>query len=234
MQTPPAENLSRPSALLGSLLPPGVATAELAGEGDAALLLEGERHLLERAAPARAREFAAGRLCARRAAARFGFVDVPIVAGADRRPQWPGRLTGSITHTDGFSAAAVGDRRRFRAIGIDAERLGRVSRDLWSHVLVPAEADWIASLPAPLQTGVATLIFSAKEAFYKCQYEVTQQWLEFKDVTLDFLGRHPDGNSFVVRPVGRVRLFEDGGAPAVVRFAITRDLVLTAMTIAAH
>lgn len=234
MKISPATNLSRPSALLGSLLPPGVATAELAGVGDSALLLEGERDLLERTAPARAHEFAAGRLCARRAAARFGIVDVPIVVGDDRRPQWPERLTGSITHTDGFSAAAVGERRRFRAIGIDVERLGGVSRDLWSHVLVPAEAEWIASLPAPLQTSVATLIFSAKEAFYKCQYEVTQQWLEFKDVTVDFHGRTLDRNSFVVRPVGRVRLFEDNGAPAVVRFAITRDLVLTAMTIAAH
>ena len=225
---------AKPSALLEAVLPAGVATAQLTGAGDPALLLAGERQVLGHAAPGRAREFAAGRLCARHAAAQLGIVGCAIGARDDRRPQWPVRLTGSITHTEGFTAAAVGDRRRFQAIGIDAERIGRVSRELWRHVLVPAEAGWLESLPAAAQATGAALMFSAKEAFYKCQYEVTQQWLEFQDIAVEFCGRSPDRSSFAVRPVGRVRLFEQGGAPAIVHFALTREMVLTAMTIAAH
>lgn len=230
----PAKNPSRRSALLEALLPPGVATAELSGAGDPDLLLGTERLLLEHSAPGRAAQFAAGRLCARRAAAEFGIVDFPIGALSDRRPHWPQPLTGCITHTDGFAAAAVGDRRRFRAIGIDAERIGSVSRDLWSYLMRPEEIDWLESLPSPLRATVATLLFSAKEAFYKCQYEVTEQWLEFRDVALDFFGPNLDRNSFAVRPVGKVKLFEQGGGPAIVRFAFTRDLVLTATTLDAH
>ena len=231
---PQAKNPCCTSALAGELLPAGIATAELVGEGDPELLLAGERQLVARAAPKRAREFAAGRCCARRAVAQFGIVDVPIGIRDDRRPQWPGLLTGSITHTDGYSAAVVGERQRFRAIGIDAERIGRVSCDIWSQVLLPGETDWLESLPAPVQAKVATLMFSAKEAFYKCQYAVTGQWLEFTDVTVDLFDWNQHWGSFAVRPIRSVNLFELGGTPVIGRFVATNDLVLTGMAIATH
>lgn len=227
-------NPSRPSALFEALLPPDVATAQLTGAGDPALLLADEHVLRAQAAPARVAEFAAGRLCARRAAARFGILDCPIGAHADRRPRWPQSLTGSITHTAGFTAAAVGERRRFQAIGIDAERIGGVSPDLWSRVLLPAERDWLERLPVAFQVTVATLLFSAREAFYKCQYEVTRQWLDFHDVAIDCFGSLPTRDGLTVRPVGHVRLFDHGRGPVVVRYAVTRELVLTALTIGAH
>lgn len=227
-------NPSQPCAVLKELLPAGVVTAELAGEGDPALLLAGERHLLGRAAPKRVREFAAGRLCARRAVSQFGFVDFPIGVGDDRRPRWPRLLTGSITHTDGFSAAAVGGRDLFKAIGIDVEGIGRVSSDIRSQVLLQEEADWLESLPLSDQARVATLMFSAKEAFYKCQYEVTGRWLEFKDVIVKLFDWNLDRGSFAVRPLSGLNLFERGVGPASGRFAVTGELVLTAMAIAAH
>jgi 4'-phosphopantetheinyl transferase EntD len=226
-------NPPRMSELFQALLPPAVAVAELAGTGDPALLLDGERPAGP-ATPLRAAEFAAGRICARHAAARFGVVDCPIGVRDDRRARWPELLTGSITHTDGFCAAAVGERRRFRAIGIDAERIGAVSREDWSQVLLREEVDWLERLPRAIHATVATLLFSAKEAFYKCQYEVTQQWLEFGDVALDLGGRHLERNSFAVRPVGDVRLLEQGGGPVIVRYAVTRERVLTAVTLSAH
>lgn len=226
-------NPSRFSTLFEALLPAEVATAELTGAGDPALLLTEERLLRARAAPARIAEFAAGRTCARRAAARFGIVDCPIGAHDDHRPQWPQSLTGSITHTAGFSAAAVGERRRFQAIGIDAEIIGSVSPDLWSRVLRPAERDWLEDLPIAVQATVATLLFSTKEAFYKCQYEVTRQWLDFHDVTIECFGGNRDRDGLAVRPAGRVKLFDDGRGPVFVRYAVTRDLVVTAVAIVA-
>lgn len=221
-------------ALFRELLPDGVSIAEKLEEGDPARLMAGERQLVEHVAPKRAREFSAGRVCARAALAEFGIVNVPVGALGDRRPQWPPGLTGSITHTDGFSAAAVGERLKFRAIGIDAERIGRISGDLLSHLLLPAELAWLESLPASEQPKVATLMFGAKEAFYKCQYEVTEQWLEFKDVALALAGGTLDRGSFAVRPVRHARLFERDGCAAVVHFAVAGELVLSAMVITAH
>lgn len=224
---------SRSSNLFEALLPAEVATAVLTGAGDPALLLADEHVLRARATPARIAEFAAGRCCARRAVARFGFVDCPVGAHDDRRPRWPQSLTGSITHTAGFSAAAVAERRRFKAIGIDAEPIGSVTPELWSRVLRRSERQWLERLPAASQAIVATLLFSAKEAFYKCQYEITRQWLDFHDVTIDCFGDHGNRDGLAVRPVGHVRLFEEGGAPVIVRYAVTRELVLTAVAIAA-
>lgn len=229
-----APNPSSASASFAQLMPAGVATAEMVGAGDPALLPAAERQMLKGATPGRAAEFAAGRLCARRAAARFGFADAPLGAQADRRPLWPDALTGSITHTAGFAAAAVGERRRFRAIGIDAERVGAVPRALWLRLFRPAETAWLDGLPASAQDRVGTLMFSAKEAFYKCQYEVTGQWLEFRDVVVDFCARNAGRNGFAVRPAGGVELLLRGGEPAIVRFAFRQDLVLTAMALPAH
>lgn len=227
-------NPCRTSAAFAALLPRAAAAAELAGRGDPALLPAAERLLLRRATPRRAAEFAAGRLCARRAAAAFGVATGPIGVRADRRARWPESLTGSITHTDGFCAAAVGERRRFRAIGIDAERIGGVSRELWDRVLRPEEADWLERLPRPLQATAATLLFSAKEAFYKCQYEVTQQWLEFRDIALEVGGRALPEGGVAVRPVNGAGLAAPGGRPVIVRYAVAGDLVLTAVTLSAR
>jgi len=204
------------------------------GPGDPTLLLAGERHVLGQAARKRVHEFAAGRLCARRAVAEFGLQDFPIGVCADRRPRWPEQLTGCITHTDGFSAAAVAERARFLAIGIDAERVGRVSSAIWSHVFVPSERNWLETRPDPERAPIATLIFSAKEAFYKCQYEITGQWLDFKDVTVELAGEYLGWGRFAVRPTRAVRHFDLVGGGARGTFTIVNDLVLTAMAIAAH
>jgi len=221
----------RASNLLNALLPSGVATAELLGAGDPALLLAGERKSLGRAQPKRIREFAAGRICARHAAAQLGFSKTPINARIDRRPRWPEPLIGSISHTDGFSVAAVGERRRFRAIGVDTEKHGRVSRDLWSYLFLPSETEWLETLPRRAQARLATSMFSAKETFFKCQYEVTSQWLEFTDIKLALAAGNLTTGRFAVSPVGQVDLFAGGIVAANVHFAQAEDFALTAMTI---
>lgn len=197
------------------------------------MLFPEEARPLGVATPKRAREFAAGRLCARRAIAQFGVLDFPIGRRPDRRPQWPTHLTGSLTHTAGFCAAAAAERLKFRAVGIDAERIGRLHRDLWRYVALPAEIAWLDSLPASMQDNAATLLFSAKEAFYKCQYEVTEQWLDFKDVEVDLIGEQLTHGSVLVRPVAGIKLEKLAPGPGTVHFTSTRNLVLTAMVIAA-
>ena len=207
-------------ALLRPLLPAGIAAAEWLGEGDPTQLSDAEQHGVRRAAPKRAREFAAGRFCARHALTRFGVEAFALGMGRDRRPLWPPHLVGSITHTDGFCAAAVGERRRFRAIGIDAETIGGVTSDLWSRMFLPAEIAQLERLTGAEQARTATLMFSAKEAFYKCQYELSGQWLEFTDVAVEFSRDDYERGRVTVRP--------RHGTSTTVRFGFTPERVLTA------
>jgi 4'-phosphopantetheinyl transferase EntD len=181
---PAAPNPARPSALVESLFPGGVAAAELRAPGDPAQLDPEEALSVARAVPKRVGEFAAGRLCARSALARFGIASFAVRAARDRQPLWPAGLVGSITHTQGFCAAVVGEQARFVGLGLDSENADAVSPDLWPSICIAAELAWIASLPARQRTRAATLVFAAKEAFYKCQYPSTGEWLSFSDLRI--------------------------------------------------
>jgi 4'-phosphopantetheinyl transferase EntD len=176
------------SASLGSLFPPGAVAAELRGPGDPELLLPAEAVFIGRAVPKRVQEFAAGRLCARRALADFGIVDFPIKVADDRQPVWPDAMVGSITHTAGFCAAVVAERRCAAALGLDSEVVGDVTAGIWHSICVPIEAAWVRSLPASERAAAVTLIFSAKEAFYKCQYPIVRERLSFHDARVEAVG----------------------------------------------
>jgi 4'-phosphopantetheinyl transferase EntD len=178
-------NLATLSAELSCLFATGAIVADLRVPGDPRLLLPEEAAGLGHAVPQRVREFAAGRLCARRALAEFGIVDFPIRAAADRQPIWPQSMVGSITHTAGFCAAVVARRQDADALGLDSEVVGEVNVEIWPRICAPSEIRWVESLPAPQRPAAVTLIFSAKEAFYKCQYAVAGERLNFHDVSVE-------------------------------------------------
>jgi 4'-phosphopantetheinyl transferase EntD len=177
----------RLSEPLGRLFPVGVIVAELRSVVGVEVLRPEEIRDSEGFAPKRLQEFAGGRVCARRALAELGHDGFSLRRGADRRPIWPDGIVGSITHSSGYCAAAAAPSHIFRAIGLDAERVG-VERSLWPQICLPAEIDWLESLPEKLRTTAATLIFSAKEAFYKCLCGVGGGWLEFHDVAVRIEG----------------------------------------------
>src|SRR5450631_1635810 len=111
-----AMNLSNPAKLSTDfqlLFPAGAIAAELGEPGRVELLLPEEAAGLGRAVPERQQEFAAGRLCARRALEELGFAGFALLAQADRQPLWPAQIVGSITHTNGLCAAVVGRRSQF-------------------------------------------------------------------------------------------------------------------------
>jgi 4'-phosphopantetheinyl transferase EntD len=174
--------LARASTLLQTLFPEGAVVAATREPGDAAKLFPEEAAHVQRAVPKRVQEFAAGRLCARRAMAAFGWGDFPIIAAKDRQPIWPASLVGSITHTTGLAAAVVAEKSLIAGVGIDCEVVGHVGTDIWPTICVPAETAWVQSLPQHMQSSAVAFLFSAKEAFYKCQYPLTGEWLDFHDV----------------------------------------------------
>ena len=196
------------STTFAALFPEGVAAAELRGPGEPARLKPEEARSVERAVPKRIHEFAAGRQCARRALAELGLADVSIAAAQDRQPVWPAGVVGSITHTVGFCAAVVAQETRLQALGVDTELSCAAKPELWRTICVPDENAWISTLPPEERATAATLMFSAKEAFYKCQYPLTGERLSFSDLCVTVHAWGQGQGAFSMRPERPIALFE--------------------------
>jgi 4'-phosphopantetheinyl transferase EntD len=197
---PPPPRTPQLSMTLAALFPAAAVVAELEGSGDAAWLLPAEQQFLGRAVPKRVAEFAAGRACARRALAAFGLPAIAIAVGENRQPLWPDGFAGSITHTAGFCAAVVARSDELAGLGLDSERVGQIARELWPSICVASELTWLASVTAARRDAAATLLFSAKEAFYKMQYPLTGQWLGFHDVECRCTAWNEGSGSFEILP----------------------------------
>jgi 4'-phosphopantetheinyl transferase EntD len=183
-----ALNPAKISLMLASLFPANVSAAEMRELGDPALLLAEEKQYAGKAVAKRIGEYAAGRLCARRALAQFGLVEFALRVGESREPVWPESMVGSITHTTGFCAAVAATKSNLLGVGMDTEIAGSVKPQLFQSICTPREIEWIRTLPCAQQTEAATLLFSAKEAFYKCQFPLVREHLGFQDATIEVLG----------------------------------------------
>jgi 4'-phosphopantetheinyl transferase EntD len=217
--------------LLATLFPAEVAAAETRQPGDAALLFPEEAEHVAKAIAKRAGEFAAGRLCARQALRSLGVEGFPLKMGEDRRPLWPPGIVGSTTHTHGFYGVVAAREAQCRSIGVDAEVIGRVGRHLWPKICSPGETIWLESLPEAEQLRLGALIFSAKEAFYKCQYGLTRAWVGFHDVELDPAACDLHGGHFTVRPLLPLELERRLPQPWSGRCRFEPDLVLSGMIV---
>ncbi len=168
---------------------PGDARAGDALAGDAlagdALLTRPEWRAIRHCRQARIRDFTVGRLCARRALQELGVRGFSLLAAADRRPLWPSGIVGSITHTQGYSAAVVARSDAAAGLGIDTEVIGAVHPRLWPRFCAPQELDWLWRLSPDERARAAALIFAAKEAYFKCQYPLTREPLGFDAVQIE-------------------------------------------------
>ena len=209
-------------AELLALFPEGVVGAETFDLAGAEPPLEEERELVARAVPKRVQEFAAGRQCARQALSQLGIAPQPLLA-VERAVQWPEGVVGSITHTDHFAAAVAAPSARFAGVGIDVEQKDRVQPRLWKQIAVPEEVAWLQQDPSLAELH-GTILFSAKEAFYKAQYCISQAWVGFKDVVL----RVGDG-TFVVELTTDVERLAPSGTTFEGRYAVVGGLVVTGL-----
>ncbi|WP_373465209.1 4'-phosphopantetheinyl transferase [Streptomyces sp. V2I9] len=170
--------------MLAGLLPPGIEVAELFADPPdvTSLLYPEEAGLVVKAVEKRKLEFAAVRLCARTALARLGVPPMPILPGQQRAPMWPEGIVGSMTHCDGYRAAAVARRLAVRAIGVDAEPHDPLPAGVALSVLLPEEQDTVHGL-ARRRPDIAwdRLVFSAKESVYKAWSPLTGRWLDFHE-----------------------------------------------------
>lgn len=214
--------------MIASLLPASVVTVEAQDADWTAPLLPEEEPLVARAVEKRRREFTAGRTCARRALARLGWPDFPILAGERREPLWPPGIVGAITHCQGYCAAAAARLTDVRSLGIDAEVRGPLPAGVADLVCTEAERRWAAALP---DDHWGMVVFSAKESVYKAWYPVARRWLDYKDAELTV---EPEHGRFTARilPPDAGEVFPWNPLPG--RFAVGPERVFTAIAVPAR
>lgn len=185
------------SGIFDVLLPAPAASAEATPAMWECGLLPEELNHVAGAVPRRRREFTAGRNCARAALRALGVQAGAIGVGVRRAPRFPDGISGSITHTDGYCAASVIRRGAVLSIGIDAECKAALGEDVAALVLRDDERARLRRLPGGAGASHwGTLVFSAKEAFYKAYFQLCQIELEFADASVEL---DPGQMSFSLR-----------------------------------
>jgi 4'-phosphopantetheinyl transferase EntD len=219
------DNPAQLSSELGALFPAGVVAVELTTVAPRTVLTASELASISHCAQKRIDDFTRGRACAHRGLCELGLREVSLLAGERREPLWPPDVIGSITHTTGFAAAVVGRRKEIEALGIDCEVVDSVGEDLWERICTPGEQERLGQLPEAQAREQAALIFAAKEAFYKCQFPVSREWVGFEDVSIETAA-----GSFRIVPQGHLPVTADWVAALVGRYQFRGPWVVTGVT----
>ncbi|MCX5206385.1 4'-phosphopantetheinyl transferase superfamily protein [Streptomyces sp. NBC_00237] len=194
---------------------------------EAALLAEEEPYVRD-AVPKRRDEYTTGRHCARRALTGLGLPERPLLSGPRGEPLWPDAVAGSITHCDGYRAAAVARTEDVVSLGIDAEVHQPLPDGVLEAVALPEEQNSIEAL-LRREPGVCwdRLLFSAKECVYKTWYPITRRPLGFDEATIAF---DPVGGRFTARLADRsVRGVPGAPRELTGRWTVGDGLVLAAI-----
>jgi 4'-phosphopantetheinyl transferase EntD len=213
--------------MLAELLPAEVIVRESRIANVTGRMFPDEDECVKAAIPRRRREFLAGRCCAREALQKLGVEPASLPSNSDRTPSWPAGVVGSITHSTDHCAVAVALTSQFAGVGIDLEEVSRFDRKLLPFVCTERELSNLRSLSPAEQKKVGTILFSAKESVYKCQYMLTRQWLGFRSVEIDLAPGTGDFRALL--PVDFNRFLRERCCTG--RYASQNDLVATAIAI---
>lgn len=160
--------------MIARLLPEGVASSESFVDDGVFLYPQEARHV-ERAVASRRRQFATVRRCARDALASLGVTPGPLLPGHRGAPIWPPGIAGSMTHCDGYLAAAVARTADVPALGIDAEPNSPLPEaELLAMIASPPERRRLAPLAlARPDVHWDRLTFCVKESTFKAWFPAT-------------------------------------------------------------
>jgi 4'-phosphopantetheinyl transferase EntD len=140
--------------------------------------------------PKRQAEFLAGRICAAEALRRAGLPHPQIPVDLHRSPRWPDGVIGSITHAGGYSAAAVISSTQARGLGLDIELImDQESAESIQHLIAgPAELQRLFARRSDRDRPfLLTLLFSAKESFFKAAFPQVRAYFDFDAIELSEL-----------------------------------------------
>jgi len=108
-----------------------------------------------------------------------------VGVGPDRRPLWPIGFIGSLSHSRHWTWAVAARQAHYRGIGIDTEAIiaPKTATELRSEIGRAEEWERLA------KTGLAprlftTLLWSAKEAYFKLWFPLHERFLTWQEVSL--------------------------------------------------
>lgn len=231
--------LANPAPVNDAFFPAHVGWAVLNGPGDQP---KSRLVSLQR----RQDEFLTGRRAAYRALRMAGFHAPKLIApltatywtsvvgqNADRSPSWPSGFVGSISHSRNWVIAVAANASNYLSLGVDVEAIVISSQAelLQRDIGQPAEWSLLTSVGLPMPIAF-TLLFSAKESFYKSWYPLHGRFLNFDDVVAGHI--EPElvsmgGSRY--RGLIHIHLKQADAAPQQVRYHITDNEVFTITTI---
>jgi 4'-phosphopantetheinyl transferase EntD len=170
---------SSTQSALEQLFPKCVAVYYSDKKPRAAQLLPEELAGTEKMVKLRLDEFTHGRHCARAALHKLGLPTTAIPRSTDRQPLWPQGTVGSISHSGAVAAAAVSHSGRLLGLGLDIETEQPMDAELIHMICRPDE-----HIGSNYQQ--AKLVFSIKEAIYKCIYPLVGSYIDFQQVKVNF------------------------------------------------
>ncbi|PWW40313.1 4'-phosphopantetheinyl transferase EntD [Idiomarina loihiensis] len=142
---------------------------------------------LETAVIKRQAEYLAGRFCARIALERLSVRNYFLATGGKREPLWPINFVGSITHSDHFAAAIVASKAYYNGLGLDIEEVVNITtmENIKKQVINSDEMHVIELSCASIRIELLfTLVFSAKESFFKAAYPSVLEYFDFDALRL--------------------------------------------------
>lgn len=139
---------------------------------------------LQHAVASRKAEHLAGRYLCKKIMQEHALPQV-VPIGAFREPVWPSGWTGSITHSTGVAMSCLGRKSDVALLGIDFESwLGaELASDIVDTIIDRHERQTLSSGPWQFPR-LLSLVFSAKESFYKAAFPLVEKYFDFHCVRM--------------------------------------------------
>ena len=145
-----------------------------------------ENYFSQLSSVSRKKHYRSGRICAGEVLSKLGARGQPVLRDPQtREPLWPEGISGAITHSGNWAAAAAGKTSDVSGIGIDLEDLERqVDSRISRHVCIPEEQKWLQECGEDFLEQNLKIIFSAKESIFKAFFPYTRTYLHFHDARI--------------------------------------------------
>ena len=145
-----------------------------------------ENYFSQLSSVSRKEHYRSGRICAGEVLSKLGTLGQPVLRDPQtREPLWPEGISGAITHSGKWAAAAAGKTSDVLGIGIDLEDLERqIDSRISRHVCIPEEQKWLQECGEDFLEQNLKIIFSAKESIYKAFFPYTRTYLHFHDARI--------------------------------------------------
>ena len=145
-----------------------------------------ENYFSQLSSVSRREHYRSGRICAGEVLSKLGTLGQPVLRDPQtREPLWPEGISGAITHSGKWAAAAAGKTSDVSGIGIDLEDLERqVDSRISRHVCIPEEQKWLQECGEDFLEQNLKIIFSAKESIFKAFFPYTRTYLHFHDARI--------------------------------------------------